>query len=161
MSLGERLPHLGPRGEGWVAVQGVLLVAIFGSSLLRPAWSGPARLAGVAIGAGLVVAGITLAIAGLVTLGDSLTAFPAPRPGAELVTHGAYRAVRHPIYGGLILGGLGWSLLAASPLGILLSALLAAFFDLKARREEAWLDGVHPAYATYRSRTRRLIPWIY
>ena len=52
------------------------------------------------------------------TCGENLTPFPEPLPGARLVESGAYRLVRHPIYGGLILGALGWGLLTASPLAL-------------------------------------------
>ncbi|HEX8940058.1 MAG TPA: methyltransferase [Candidatus Limnocylindrales bacterium] len=159
--LGERLPALGPRGEGWVAIQAVLLAGIGLSILAGPAVSGPARLAAAAVGVLLLAAGGALGLAGLVGLGRSLTAFPAPRPDGELVTGGAYRLVRHPIYGGLVLGGLGWSSLGASPAALLLSAALLGFFDLKARREEAWLVEAYAGYAAYRRRTRRLIPWLY
>lgn len=43
-------------------------------------------------------------------LGRSLTPFPRPLPGCELVTTGAYRFVRHPIYCAVLIGALGLSL---------------------------------------------------
>jgi protein-S-isoprenylcysteine O-methyltransferase Ste14 len=39
--------------------------------------------------------------------------------------------------------------------------VLTAFFDLKSRREEIWLADQFKDYVAYRSRTRRLLPWIY
>ncbi len=74
---------------------------------------------------------------------------------------GAYRLVRHPIYGGLILGATGWSLLTASPMALLGALVLAVFFDLKSRREETWLAAAFENYGTYRARTRRLLPYLY
>ena len=57
--------------------------------------------------------------------------------------------------------GLGWSL-AEAPLGLAPTALLATLFDLKARREEAWLIERFPTYAAYRAGTpRRFVPWLY
>jgi protein-S-isoprenylcysteine O-methyltransferase Ste14 len=35
------------------------------------------------------------------------------------------------------------------------------FFDLKARREEAWLLAAYPGYAAYRRRVRKLFPFVY
>ena len=84
-----------------------------------------------------------------------------PRRDAPLVESGAYRLARHPIYGGLVIGSVGWALVTASPLGLALAAILFAFFDLKSRREEAWLVDRFPAYDAYRRRTRRLIPFVY
>jgi protein-S-isoprenylcysteine O-methyltransferase Ste14 len=157
-----RLPDLGPRGEGWFAIQVGLLVMVFLAGLLAgDAWSGAAaelsRLAGLL----LFVAGGVLAAWGLAGLGLGLSPLPRPREGSALVESGAYGLVRHPIYGGLIIGSLGFGLLTASLLALLLAALLAAFLDLKARREEAWLLDHHAGYAAYLARTRRLLPWLY
>ena len=44
---------------------------------------------------------------------------------------------------------------------LLWAALLVVFFDIKSRREEAWLAARFPAYADYRRRVRKLIPFIY
>ena len=72
-----------------------------------------------------------------------------------------YARIRHPIYAGLILGSVGWGILTRSVPAIGLAALLAAFLDAKARREEGWLLEHYPAYAAYRRRTRRFLPGIY
>jgi protein-S-isoprenylcysteine O-methyltransferase Ste14 len=145
-----RLPSLGPSGEGWVLVQGVLLVLVAAAGWsLGPDWSGPLRLAGAVVGILLIIGGIVLAFRGAVDLGAALTPLPRPRDHAELVETGAYAVVRHPIYGGLILAAFGWAIVQ----------VLAAFLRVKSAREEAWLAQRFPAYATYRARTRRFIPW--
>jgi protein-S-isoprenylcysteine O-methyltransferase Ste14 len=42
------------------------------------------------------------------------------------------------------------------------TVLLAAVFDLKSRREEAWLLERFPEYEEYRERTpHRFVPWLY
>jgi len=102
-----------------------------------------------------------LSLRGVLDLRENLTPFPKPLPGANLVDTGAYGLVRHPIYGGLILGGAGWSLFMASPLALFLALMLAVFFDLKSRREELWLAEQFAEYEAYRSRTRRMLPWVY
>ena len=48
-----------------------------------------------------------------------------------------------------------------NPLGVFLALLLLGFFDLKSRREEAWLIEVYRDYADYRRRVKKLIPGIY
>jgi protein-S-isoprenylcysteine O-methyltransferase Ste14 len=159
--MSSRLPTLGPRGEGWVALQGVILLAIALAGTFGPAWGGPARLVTTVIGGALLLAGWALALRGLFDLRENLTALPHPRDGATLVDRGAYQLVRHPIYGGLILGAFGWGAVTASPAALMLATLLLAFFDLKSRREEAWLAERFPDYLAYRARTRRLIPLLY
>ncbi len=155
------LPDLGRRGEGWFLLQLLLFGAIAASGLAGPGWAGPPRMAGLGLGLILICCGGLLSLRGVVDLRESLTPFPKPLPDARLVESGAYRLVRHPIYGGLILAAVGWGLVAASSLTLAGAILLAVFFDLKSRREEIWLVERYSDYAAYRSRTRRLLPWLY
>ncbi len=155
------LPELGARGEGWVVAQFVLLAAIALSALLGLGWTGTLATAAPLAGVALMIAGGALVVLGGVQLGSSLTPFPAPRPGGELSASGVYALARHPMYGGGILIALGWSLLFASVVGLLLTVALAVFFELKARREEAWLMAKFAGYAAYRERTRRFVPGVY
>ena len=156
-----RLPRLGPRGEGWVAIQMVLL-ALTGAAgwWLGPSWSGEVRAVSTVGGAAGILAGLALAFRGARDLRGALTPLPYPRADAHLVETGVYRLVRHPIYGGLVLAGFGWGLVMASIPALLTAIVLLGFFELKSRREEVWLEARFPGYAAYRTRTRRLIPWI-
>jgi protein-S-isoprenylcysteine O-methyltransferase Ste14 len=155
------LPDLGPRGEGWFLVQIALLAVVALTASFGPSWDGLARAGGVILGLALGGIGGLLAVRGVIDLRENLTVFPRPLSGARLVDTGAYRYVRHPIYGGLILGSLGWALVTASVPALGGAAVLAVFFRLKAGREEAWLAEQFPAYDQYRSRTRRFVPWLY
>jgi protein-S-isoprenylcysteine O-methyltransferase Ste14 len=155
------LPDLGQRGEGWVLLQVVLLVAIAGAGFIGPLWSGSARVVGAIAGAALIAFGIGLVTAGILGLRRQLTAFPRPVPGGRLIEAGVYGLVRHPMYGGGLVAAVGWGLAMASPMALAGAIVLAAFADLKSRREEAWLGDQFPGYAAYRRRTRRLIPLLY
>jgi protein-S-isoprenylcysteine O-methyltransferase Ste14 len=155
-----RLPALGPRGEGWVVLQFVVLGLVGLAGTVGPAWDGPARTAGTVAGIALLGAGGLLALRGLFDLRAALTPLPHPRAGAKLVDTGAYRLARHPIYGGLVLGAAGFGLVTASPLALAGSAALLGFFRLKSEREEAWLEAHYPGYPAYRARTRRMVPWV-
>ena len=157
-----RLPSLGPHGEGWVAIQLAFLVVVAASGLVGGSdWGGPAAALTAFLGLALMIAGAALLARGLIDLGDNLTPLPYPRDGARLVRSGVYALVRHPLYAGLALTAFGWGLVSASALTLALAALLAAFFDLKARREEAWLRERHADYAAYASTTRRFVPGLY
>ncbi len=158
---GARLPSLGPRGEGWVVLQGAFFVAVWAAGLLGPAYGEPWRTAGAVAGVTLIVIGVVGALLGLVGLRENLTAVPRPVEGGRLIESGVYGVVRHPIYTAIVTSGLGWGLATASPMAMLAAALLGCFFDLKARREEAWLLAAYPGYAAYRARVRKLIPFVY
>jgi protein-S-isoprenylcysteine O-methyltransferase Ste14 len=154
-----RLPQLGPRGEGWVLIQLVLLPAVALAGLMAgPAWHGPAASVGILVGLGLMAGGTYLVGRGLLDLGRNLTPVPHPRADAFLVESGVYAAVRHPIYGGLMTLAFGWALVSASFVAFLLAIVLAGFFGLKSSREEAWLRERYPAHAAYAARTRRFVP---
>ncbi|MBI2764160.1 MAG: isoprenylcysteine carboxylmethyltransferase family protein [Chloroflexi bacterium] len=158
------IPALGPRGEGWVVLQVVLLGLIGFAGLARSTpQPEPWTLVGAIVGIVLLLAGAGLGLAGISGLesGDALTALPRPRDASRLVDTGAYALVRHPIYGALMLGSIGWALLRGSPAALLGAAGLFVVLDLKRRREEIWLSERYPEYAAYRTRTRRFIPWIW
>jgi protein-S-isoprenylcysteine O-methyltransferase Ste14 len=154
------LPALGRRGEGWFAIQVVLLVAATAAGAAGPAWQEPWRPLTTVAGTGLILVGLALAVRGILDLGAALSPLPRPVAEATLVETGVFRHARHPIYGGLIIGAFGWGLATASPAALGMAAVIALFFRLKSMREEVWLEERFPGYATYRRRTRRFIPWI-
>jgi protein-S-isoprenylcysteine O-methyltransferase Ste14 len=149
---------MGKRGEGWFALQlvlfAVILLAPHAAAVSFPLWL---RIAGLLI----LALGGAFGTGGVLALGSNLTPFPKPIEGGTLVTSGVYSVVRHPIYTGLILGTLGWGIFRSSLLGIGLAIVLFIFFDLKSRREEAWLAEAYPGYGDYRKRVKKLVPWIY
>lgn len=142
-------------------LQLLLGAAIAGCGFVGVYWPGSADSFLGILGLLIAVAGTLLLVLGVLALGRSFTPLPRPRVRTRLRQSGIFRLVRHPVYGGAILLGLGWSL-ADAPLGLIPTALLALLFDLKARREEAWLIERFPEYAAYRARTpRRFVPWLY
>ena len=137
-----RIPALGSRGEGWVVIQSLLIVAIVGCGFVGVYWPGSVESYLTVVGILLLVAGAAVTLTGALTLGRSFTHFPRPRSSGRLHQRGIYRLVRHPVYGGVLL--------------------LALVFDLKSRREEIWLRERYPEYAAYAERTRsRFIPFVY
>jgi protein-S-isoprenylcysteine O-methyltransferase Ste14 len=157
-----RLPELGARGGGWVALQFLLLALIALSALIPVGWSEGWETPMHVVAGVLLALGVVLVVLGSVGLGAALTPFPRPREAGELTERGLYSLARHPIYGGAMLLAAGWSLLFATIVGGVITLALLFFFDLKARREESWLVERYPAYAAYRARTRRrFLPWLY
>jgi protein-S-isoprenylcysteine O-methyltransferase Ste14 len=159
---GTRIPSLGPRGEGWVVIQFVLLGLIALVPFVLPrGWPEPLGLVLGLVGMFLGLVGLGIAAKGLLDLRDALTPLPHPRDGSELVETGVYGRVRHPIYGGIVLGATGWSLVTGSVTALVLSGVLLVFFRLKSGREEAWLRRRYPGYEAYARRARRMIPFLY
>jgi protein-S-isoprenylcysteine O-methyltransferase Ste14 len=156
----DSLPTLGPRGEGWVALQvvlGVIAGAAGVAGLASPAWDGPPRVATTLAGCALGALGAVQVWRGVRDLGRNVTPLPHPTAGATLVETGVYRRVRHPIYGGVMLTATGWGLLAAAPVALVVAALFVPFFWLKSTVEERWLEQRFAGYAAYRRRTHRFI----
>ena len=77
------LPELGPRGQGWVAIQAVLIAAIVLSALVGLGWSATLAPVAYAVGGLLLVLGVVLLVAGALRLGPALTPLPAPRAGSR------------------------------------------------------------------------------
>lgn len=161
-TAGSRLPSLGRRGGGWVGLQVVFFCAAVATGVLGAPRPAAARPWLAALGGAAVLAGSGLLLSGSVGLGRQLTPFPKPISDGALKRNGVYGMVRHPIYGGVLVMILGWSLLS-SPLVLLPLGLAAAFLDAKSRREEAWLMELHPEdYAAYQSQVpRRFLPWLW
>ena len=157
-----RLPALGRRGEGWFALQVVLLAGIALAGVwLGPDWTGTARLLTVVVGGTLMLGGVLLVVVSARRHDTVVSPLPRPVAGARLVVDGVYGRVRHPIYAGVMAAAIGWSLALASLVALGLSLALVVLLDLKARREEVWLAEHYPAYAAYAERTRRFLPGVY
>ena len=159
-----RLPWWrGARGEWYVVAQMVLFICIALAPLVpgQPEWPAGTALAARGLGLLLGVAGLALALAGLLGLGRNRSPLPHPKDDAEVVEGGVYGLARHPIYGGLIAGALGWGLLTNSQLSLVLALALWVLFEVKSRREEGQLLARFPAYAAYREQVRKFFPWLY
>ncbi len=144
-----------------MVLQYLLFAGIVACGFVGVYWPRSVESFFVVLGLVVGIAGLLLLVLGAYALGRSFTPFPRPHRTAQLRQGGIYRLVRHPVYGGVLVLALGWSL-AEAPLGLVPTLLLAGLFDLKATREEAWLVERYPEYAEYRGRTpRRLVPFVY
>jgi protein-S-isoprenylcysteine O-methyltransferase Ste14 len=156
-----RIPALGPRGEGWVLIQTTLFAGVVVAGLVGPRWpeslQSPVLVIAIIAGA----AGLGLAASAIATLGRSASPFPKPPATSELKESGVYALVRHPIYGGILLLSVAWSL-GLSPLALIPTGALAIALVFKSRLEERWLIDRHLAYAGYRARVRRrFVPYLW
>ncbi|MCG9892187.1 MAG: isoprenylcysteine carboxylmethyltransferase family protein [Thermosynechococcaceae cyanobacterium MS004] len=157
--------HKGERGEYWFLGQIAILI-IFALLPIHPILEktvlSPSIQTGLLVMAGVVEAGaIVLVGKGLLDLGRSLTPLPYPREDGELVMTGVYGIVRHPLYGGIILGATGLVIFTLSWLHFLGLLSIILLLDRKATLEEKWLEQKYPGYDAYRSQVKKLIPWVW
>ncbi|HUF75768.1 MAG TPA: isoprenylcysteine carboxylmethyltransferase family protein [Longimicrobiales bacterium] len=123
------------------------------SELRLPSWL---RWTGIALGV-LAIASVHWVLR---SLGKNVSETVLTKPGHQLVTHGPYRWVRHPLYttGLTLLIAVG--LTAANAVLLALAGLGTVFFHLVIipREEAALQDRFGDAYRDYMQRTGRLLP---
>lgn len=106
---------------------------------------------------GLVLLCISLILGGiaLLQLNTKLSPFPTPVASGKLITRGAYRISRHPIYTALIFTGVGYAIYTASVYKMLVTCILWILFYYKSLYEENLMTEKFPEYDAYKKETRR------
>ena len=172
---------------GWVAFWLYWLAAAFTMKRGRPAWSselrirvplvivvvillhtGAFRIHGIdsnplraGIGLALFVAGLAFAIWARLHIGRNWGTPMSQKAEPELVTSGPYRFVRHPIYSGILAGGIGTAV-ALNWSWLIVVAISGIYFIYSATVEERYLTKEFPvAYPEYRRSTKMLIPFLF
>ena len=115
--------------------------------LFRPeahySWFGarfvPVGLLWAWLGVGVTAAGVAVALWARWHLGTNWSGVVTLKEGHELIRGGPYRAIRHPIYTGILLGLLGTAVTIGEVRGLLAISLAWISFYIKARREESFL----------------------
>ena len=131
-----RIPSLGRRGGGWVAIQFLLIGALVAAGVRgRGDIDGAMLTFAVVLGTGIIAVGTVIIGLGIRQLNRSLSAMPRPVESGTLVEDGIYAYVRHPIYLGLMIVGVGWSVAMDSLAALFVAAIFAIFLDLKSRRD--------------------------
>ena len=145
------------RGYIYVAGQLLLLGLLFTAPRMDSPYGELSDLIGL-LGIAVMALGAVILIASFMRLGKSLTANPVPKENGELVVTGLYSRVRHPVYFGLLVLGLGVVLDAGYWPQILIWAMLYIQLHIKANFEEYLLRQKYPAYAAYAAKTPRFFP---
>jgi protein-S-isoprenylcysteine O-methyltransferase Ste14 len=111
------------------------------------------------IGVAMTAAGVAIAIWARWHLGSNWSGIVTLKEGHELIRTGPYRAIRHPIYTGILLGLLGTAVTIGEVRGLIAVAIGWLSFYFKARREESFLaEEFGPAFAEHQRHTGMFLP---
>ena len=144
------------RGTAWVVAQFALIAVLAAAAL-------PALRHGTAPRGAWVLWALAVLVGSWALLANRPGNFnirPTPRAGGQLVQHGPYRWIRHPMYTSVGCFAAGCAVAAGSAPVWAVALLLAAVLAGKSRLEERWMCDTHRSYADYRRRTWRFIPWL-
>jgi protein-S-isoprenylcysteine O-methyltransferase Ste14 len=109
-----------------------------------------------------VACGATVAIWARFTIGTNWSGVVTLKEDHELVQAGPYRFVRHPIYSGILLMGLGTQIVYAEAFGFELLLFVSAVFAYKLRIEEDLMTEQFPSqYKEYRRHVKAIIPFLW
>ncbi|HEY6427441.1 MAG TPA: isoprenylcysteine carboxylmethyltransferase family protein [Acidimicrobiales bacterium] len=113
------------------------------------------------IGLVLFALGLGFAIWARLHIGRNWGTPMTQKVSPELVTSGPYHLVRHPIYSGILVAGVGTAI-ALSWLWLIAVGLVGAYFIYSATVEERFMSEQFPdAYPAYKRSTKMLVPFIF
>jgi protein-S-isoprenylcysteine O-methyltransferase Ste14 len=171
---------------GWGAFWLYWLVAAFSVKRGRVPWSRELRIRAVIVvivivlirfgvfrghdlntnpwraGLGLVLfaLGLGFAVWARAHIGRNWGAPMTQKDEPELVTSGPYHLVRHPIYSGIVVGGVGTAV-ALSWTWLIAAVLAGVYFLYSATVEERYLTEHFPdTYPAYKRSTKMFVPFI-
>lgn len=105
--------------------------------------------------------GIIVVLIPILQLNKNLSPFPTPKNNAVLLQNGLFKLVRHPIYSGIILVVVGYSIYQNSLYKGLISLLLLTLFHFKTKYEEQKLSEKFPNYQSYKLKTGKFFPRLF
>jgi len=85
---------------------------------------------------------------------------PEIKENAALITTGAYRYIRHPMYFSVLVMMLGVVVSKPTLLSLFIYVLLVITLFLKAHKEETLWMVQSSEYRNYRQQTKRIIPFV-
>jgi protein-S-isoprenylcysteine O-methyltransferase Ste14 len=153
-------------GKLFIALRLLLAVPLYLAMfvyMINPKWMAWSTLALPAwlrwLGAGLGFTMIPLLYWLFRSLGKNVSETVLTKESHELVTHGPYRWIRHPLYTVASIGIFALGLLAANWFTLLMILLIMATLPALVAKEEAQLiEKFGNAYREYMQRTGRFLP---
>ena len=123
----------------------------------------PLHVAPYIAGVACIVLGLWLFYRSHVDLGTNWSVTLEVREGHQLIQHGVYRSIRHPMYSSFVLYSLGQALVLPNWLaGPSYFVAMALLFALRLVPEERMMrEEFGENYEDYMARTKRLVPRVW
>jgi len=137
-----------------------LLVVTSFQNLQRPLYTmqSPMNVAGALI----FIVGLIITVNAQITLKLNYSSTLRIREGHQLITHGIYKYVRHPVYSGVILRAFAIPIYTTSLLGFLFALTGIPLFIYRIGVEEKMLiEEFGDEYLEYAKATWKLLPYVY
>jgi protein-S-isoprenylcysteine O-methyltransferase Ste14 len=145
-----------------IALLTVAMYVVAGLDAVRYGWS--------ALPSILLYAGVLLEASGMAIIGWAMAVNPYLEKSVRIqidreqkvVSRGPYALVRHPMYVGMILMGLGFPMIVGSAWSLVPLSIYSALFVLRTALEDETLRRKLPGYEAYASLVRfRLVPGLW
>jgi protein-S-isoprenylcysteine O-methyltransferase Ste14 len=104
---------------------------------------------------GFSLIGVIIFLVAMLQLNSNLTPFPTPKAQGMLIQSGIYKFIRHPIYSGIIIFTVFYSIYSQSTWRVGIGLALWILFYFKSEYEEGLLKERYKEYAAYREKTGR------
>lgn len=109
-------------------------------------------------GLAIALVGFSISLLSVIQLGGSLSVFPSPKKGIQLIETGVYAYFRHPIYSGIIATTWGYGLFSENGSRLIIALTLLLLFYFKAQYEETRLQKKFTNYSNYQKKTWMFFP---
>jgi protein-S-isoprenylcysteine O-methyltransferase Ste14 len=153
-----RVPWSRELGIRAVIVVAVILLVRSGTFRQHGLNTDPGR---AAVGLVLFALGLGFAIWARVHIGRNWGTPMTQKDDPELVTSGPYNLVRHPIYSGILVAGVGTAV-ALSWVWLTAVVVAGIYFVYSATVEERFMTQQFPdTYPQYRRSTKMLVPFVF
>jgi protein-S-isoprenylcysteine O-methyltransferase Ste14 len=118
----------------------------------------------ILLGPVLFTIGLFVSLSSVVGMNKAFTAYSIPvskQQGGQLITTGAFKYVRHPIYAGNLAILMGFSMMKDSAVRLLFTAIYYKLVDMKSNAEEKeMMRSYGKEYEDYKNRVQhKFLPW--
>jgi protein-S-isoprenylcysteine O-methyltransferase Ste14 len=138
----------------------ILLMGTSFQNLQRPLYTMQSPMN--VVGALIFIIGLVITVNAQMTLKRNYSGTLRIREGHQLITHGIYKYVRHPVYTGTLLRTFAIPIYTTSLLGFLFALVGIPLFIYRIGVEEQMLiEEFSDEYLEYTKATRKLFPYVY